>query len=101
MQKMPEIRDKKYLKYLQTKRCLVRNDKGQHCNRPPIAHHCTFIRRAMSKKADDCWCLPLCWKCHSELHRMGERGFWALYGYQEEEVLEIAERLWREYENRS
>lgn len=37
--------------------------------------------RAKGVKVSDCWCVPLCFTCHDDLHRFGdEETWWALKG---------------------
>ena len=45
-------------------------------------------------KVSDVWTVPLCWKCHHELHtaKLREGLFWSMKGV---DPIDIAKRLWR------
>ncbi len=48
-----------------------------------------FHPRALGLKAGDDQCVPLCWRCHSELHGFGDEGlWWAKKGIDVEEEIE-------------
>jgi hypothetical protein len=51
------------------------------------AAHVQMTSAAMGKrpggighKRDDCWTLPLCSRCHTKQHRLGEQAFWSEIG---------------------
>jgi hypothetical protein len=50
----------------------------------------------MAKKVGDNWVVPLSVGHHAELHRIGEKTFWAKYGFSLDEVKEIATNLYNQ-----
>jgi len=81
------IRDKKYLKFVAAKPCLI-------CGRAPCqAHYVTYAQpKALGRKVSDEWAVPLCATHHRSLHDNGnERAWWK--GLNIEPIKE-AERLW-------
>lgn len=63
-----------------------------------VCHHLRYGsavgQRGVGFKATDMWGVPLCWSCHSDLHRYGsrkEQQWWAERGYDGEA---LARGLW-------
>jgi hypothetical protein len=80
-------RDREHLKYVSSQSCLL-------CGRTPSdAHHIKFAeQRAMGRKVNDRFTVPLCRLHHRELHRRGnERAWWESQGI---DPLGIAATLW-------
>lgn len=51
---------------------------------------------AMSMKSGDNWAVPLCYKCHEDLHRDGnEREWFDKKGLTFDRVMDYARELWR------
>ena len=75
LKKKKRLRSNKYLQTLRGKPCLVRGYGAE-------AHHVRFAEpSAMSMKVSDNWCVPLCHKCHMQLHAFGdEKTWWDLQG---------------------
>lgn len=70
------VRSEAYLKTVRGRQCLA-------CMRPEAsAHHLTFAQeRGMSLRTGDNWAVPLCHRCHMDLHRTGdERTWWDMIG---------------------
>lgn len=56
-----------YLGFIRSKPCLS-------CGHPAEAHHCKSLHMGgMGMKPPDTVCLPLCRRCHVELHQKGEK----------------------------
>lgn len=90
---MKRPRDKKHLKYVASKACLVcgttNGIQGHHLLRAEP--------RGMSLKTGDNWVIPLCFNCHNELHRNGDEiGYFKSLGYDYEKIKELASQFWRE-----
>lgn len=74
----PRERDEKHLAAIRLLPCLNCEAAG-----PSEAAHVQMTSAAMGKrpggmgqKRDDRWTLPLCARCHTEQHRIGEAAFW-------------------------
>lgn len=69
------IRSEKYLRSVRGQPCLV-------CRSPGEAHHVNIaMKRGVSLKVGDNWVVPLCHRCHMELHHFGdERSWWDING---------------------
>jgi hypothetical protein len=81
-------RDREHLKFVAAQSCLV-------CGRTPSdAHHIKFAeQRAMGRKVNDKFTVPICRLHHRELHRRGnERAWWQ---QQAIEPLAVAAALWK------
>lgn len=93
--KSKPIRSPKHLKFIKGHNCMITRE-GQECNGTPVdPHHLMKIgNRGLGRKENDSWCVPLCRTHHCQVTRYGdERKFWALYGYEYEEVKERAKHL--------
>jgi ERF superfamily len=80
-------RDREHLKFVASQPCLL-------CGRSPSdAHHIKFAeQRAMGRKVNDRFTVPLCRMHHRELHRRGnERAWWESQGI---DPLGLAATLW-------
>lgn len=76
---------------------MITNSDGLHCNGHVVAHHLTFINEGgMGEKVGDNWVVPLSVGHHAELHRIGEKTFWAKYGFSLDEVKAIATNLYNQ-----
>jgi hypothetical protein len=89
------IRSPRHLKYVRTLPCMITRT-GENCNGTPVvAHHLTFIKEGgMGQKVGDNWTVPLSHAHHQELHRIGEKTFWAKCGFTLEELETYAKELW-------
>jgi hypothetical protein len=88
---MTKFRSKKHLKFVGSFSCLV-------CDSPPQsdAHHITYSEQSgMGLKVGDQNTVPLCRKCHTELHvsGMSEELWWSLKGI---DPIEHAERIYKD-----
>lgn len=92
--KQKPIRSPKHLARVRKLDCMIKNDEGENCNGHVVAHHLTFINEGgMGEKVGDNWVVPLSVGHHAELHRVGEKRFWAKYGFTLEEVINYATEL--------
>jgi hypothetical protein len=76
MEKERRVRSTAYLRHVRQSACL-------NCRSPyPSAHHLQFPQqKIMGVKSGYEYAVPLCHKCHMELHAYGnERLWWALRG---------------------
>jgi hypothetical protein len=79
-------RDRTYLAWIRTQPCAVTD-----CKRYRIeAHHAG--PRGMSQKADDHSAIPLCFKHHDELHRLGKRTFCDRYDLDIRQLIESLQK---------
>jgi hypothetical protein len=80
------------LKYLNT----VRGQPCLSCGKPGEAHHSNIaMRRGVGLKVGDNWVVPLCHRCHMELHHFGdEASWWAILGV---DPLEWAKTSWSKF----
>jgi len=100
------IRDSKHLQAIRQLPCLY---MGGECAGDTQACHIRYLTDGgMGLKPSDCYTIPMCQKCHSEQHQMGEvsfheqhKGVWAakelaksLYGKSLEEM---KLKAWRFY----
>jgi hypothetical protein len=88
LEKPVRIRSLEHLKHVRTFSCVACKAPG-----PSTAHHLTIAQpKARGLKAGDQWSLPLCDRCHKELHARGdERAYWADIGI---DPISLAESLW-------
>tara|TARA_Y100000401_G_scaffold99849_1_gene88413 strand:- start:1177 stop:1479 length:303 start_codon:yes stop_codon:yes gene_type:complete len=73
-----KIESSKHLEKIRGMSCII-------CNSPPRCdpHHITYAEESgMGAKVGDNWTVPLCRKCHGDLHmyKYGEKLFWATMG---------------------
>lgn len=75
--KRNRLRDKAYLRHVREYACLACGLEHHS-----IAHHVQYAQgsKAMALKTGDEWAVPLCTPCHTSLHKMQERLWWALRG---------------------
>ena len=87
------LRDKVHLKFVASQPCLI-------CGRQPCdPHHLRFAQpRAIGLKVSDEFTVPLCRGHHRELHQAGNEVAW--WEKLNMNVLEIAEKLWKETHNK-
>lgn len=83
------IRSEKYLRSVRGRPCLC-------CGKPGEAHHVnTAMERGVGLKVGDNWVVPLCHRCHMELHAFGDEGtWWDINGI---DPTEYAMKSWREF----
>jgi len=83
------IRSGAYLKNVRGRPCLCCRNAGE-------AHHLNHaMQRGTSLKVGDNWVVPLCHKCHMELHHYGdEKTWWDLQGI---EPLAWAKENWERF----
>ncbi len=86
------IRSPAHLAFVRSFECAVAHNLG--CEGPIQAAH---LRKgttggALSKKPDDCWCVPLCLGHHASQHGLGERSFERKHNI---DLRALAEELWR------
>lgn len=83
-----------YLKYVRQTPCLA-------CESPyPSAHHIQRVgEKGMGLKSSDKWAVPLCHRCHMDLHQGGvdEMMWWALKGV---DAIKWAERSYKDWKTR-
>jgi len=69
--KKKTYRSKKYLAFIDSKPCLI-------CGRASTHHHVRLYGGGgVGMKPPDNYCVPICVKCHTQLHAMPERDFWS------------------------
>src|SRR4051812_47865625 len=83
--KQPREYDATYLAYIRKLACCVcGNDIAVEAHHPRIGSTLDggrVLSPGSGQKASDRWALPLCGKCHRDLHAYGnEREFWASLG---------------------
>lgn len=88
------IRSKSHLRKVASNPCMI-------CESPEVqAHHLLKADglKGMGLKTGDNFTVPLCYICHSALHRNGnEPAFFEIYGWDYEDVKDLARRLWERY----
>ncbi len=91
--KTKRLVDEKYLASLRGEPCLVCRQGGE-------AHHLMRAEaRGIGRKTSDNWAVPLCHKCHMELHAFGdEQTWWDVLGI---DPIEWAKENWRTYNEQS
>jgi hypothetical protein len=81
--KIKRVRDKKHLERVRQLECC-------NCHAPPPnhAHHIIGTKRGGVglKSSGDDECIPLCWRCHRELHDWGHESWELTYGVSQEEL---------------
>ena len=89
IEKTKRLVNEKYLRSLRGQPCLVCGQGGE-------AHHLMRAeKRGMARKTGDNWAVPLCHKCHMELHAFGnEQTWWDLEGI---DAKEWASKNWEKY----
>jgi hypothetical protein len=94
MPKRPAKAEREYRRWVASHPC-----QGCGCEDDTrVAHHLTFCGTMMGGKPKECYLVCLCYWCHIEdLHRHGEKTFWAKYGFELDQVKEYAENLYRKY----
>lgn len=85
----PRLHDDKYLAWLREQPCSC----GCGLAAPSDPAHVRMGFRALGKKPDDIYCLPLNRECHRLQHE-GEGQFWALRG---RDPFEVAARYYAEF----
>jgi hypothetical protein len=85
----PRLHDDCFLEFLREQGCCCGCGRGPRSE----AAHVRLGFRALGKKPDDRFCLPLHPECHRSQHE-GEAKFWAARGL---DPFEIAARLYAEY----
>ena len=84
-------RDKKYLKWILTQQCVLRDC---HCFGQIVYHHSSS--GGVSLKGSDLEAIPVCMKHHSDLHNCyGKGGAWT-----KDELAAIIKRLREEYKSK-
>ena len=94
---MPEskrIVESDYTKALRLFTCIA-----CRCRPATDVHHPTIDRFRMARRNDDEVGVPLCRKCHTQLHEGvgGERGFWNRLGLSVYYVCEVLRGIWRDH----
>lgn len=59
-----------------------------------VPHHLTFAGTGMGTKPGDDFTVPLRQERHQQLHQKGERSFWKRHGYEEEQLINLAQGLY-------
>lgn len=93
--KTKPIRDKAHLELIREMPCLI---DSEHSQETVVPHHLTFREcgGGMSSKSGDNFTVPLCYFCHIEqLHKQGETSFWNLNGYSREQIITLAQDLYK------
>lgn len=85
----PRLHDDGFLAFLRTKPCCICGRVGE-----TEAAHIRIGFRAMQKKPDDRYALPLCAYHHRNQHRVNESAFWDQHG---DDPFDIAARLYAEF----
>lgn len=91
------MRSKSYLRHVRGGSCL-------RCRSPyPSAHHLQRVgEKGMALKSGDEWAVPLCHRCHTDLHQGGnsEDLWWALLGIDAKEWAVKSYREWLDGEGK-
>ena len=90
----PTAKDKRYRRWVASHPCYACGIEDD----TRVSHHLTFCGTMMGGKSEERFLICLCHVCHIEdLHRHGEKTFWAKLGKSLEEVKEYAESLYNSY----
>lgn len=86
------IRNQKHLEFVRSKRCMTCFSLPQN-----HAHHLlTPNERGTGIKNGDNWAVPLCHKCHTDLHNTGsEIKYFESCGWDMQQVLNCAKELYK------
>lgn len=89
-QKTP--RNKKYLDWIKTIPCCI-------CLKPPLSdpHHVNEDGKGgKGIKCSDYRAIPLCHKCHVDIHQLGKRSFAVEHAANYEDLIQFFNELWEE-----
>lgn len=90
-----KIRSPVHLRWVKSHPCSIKRDGESCCLKPVDPHHLMQMGgRGGALKEDDMWTVPLCRFHHAEVTGYGkEYLFWLKYGYEYNDVIEIARMM--------
>ncbi len=92
--KPKRLQSKKHLEFVASKPCCICGALGVACHHLIGNYGPEGPIRGWGLRAGDNFVIPLCQKCHGELHANGnERGYLALFGV---DGITVASKLWGE-----
>lgn len=92
------LRDRKYLDALQGIDCLICGKVNQDS---VCGHHLVAgCNRGFAYKSPDCFVIPLCYKCHNEVHEIGDEKFFDKWD-SEIDIREFAYYFYKEWKRRN
>jgi hypothetical protein len=81
-----KIRSPKHLEFVRQQQCLITNGIYQCSGAPVVAHHLTFLGgQGRGTKECDSKTVSLCHSHHMNLHNIGEKSFWTMWGIDAEQ----------------